>query len=119
MAGLPSSLPVACTRDPTVITAMFDDGVFPWSMGNQFALLTRDGLPTGTRTEDLMNLFEPGWIESAINLTRDGGVAVIRAGTDGDVLGLFSPTKQVQSEITDALKQVCSRRGAALVEAAE
>lgn len=104
-ARKPSTITQISTRRPTTAVQLFDDPGYPWWLGQQVALLS--GLndpPPVVDAASLLALLDDDWAAHAAALTSNGVDAVIRAGVDGDVLGLLSLAPGIEAIFLDALK---------------
>lgn len=120
MARLPPSLTQVSSRAPATVAGLFDDPGFPWWMGVSAALLSPASDPPPLLDgAKLLALMDDGWATTAASL-RDVGVdAVIRAGVDGDVIGVLSLRPGHQTSLLSSFRAAAERAGLGWAERTE
>lgn len=91
---------------------LFEDTAFPWHFQGQLALLGNGELIASRLTRpQLLSLMDEDWVMHAQMLAGSGIQAVLRPGVDGNVIGLWSVTGQVQESLMQAMETAAQRAG--------
>lgn len=90
----------------------FDDDTFSWQLHAQFILLS--ALETDAPAIDystVFSLLENRWASNAAMLREAGVKAVLRAGVDGDVMGLLLLCSDVADHMRHSLENAAKVAG--------
>ena len=107
-AVLRSKHRIVSTREPAVLTALFDDPAYPWTQHGQAAFLSDEtGPPMSDRL--LTEVVGQRKVEAA---ERAGFMGVILPGVDGAVAGVWMFEPDSLEHFTKALEECCTTAGA-------
>jgi len=120
LSGLPATAVAVSTRQASLAERLFDDPGFPWWLGHQAAILSAPRAPApAVAADDLLALLEDNWATHAADLAGCGVDAVVRAGVDGDVLGLLVLAPAMRDPLLAALRDAADRAGIGWAEEPE
>ena len=112
LARAPSTITQVSTRSSAIACRLFDDPIYPWWLGHQVALLSApESPPPDIDARSLLALLDDDWASHAAELTRQGVRGIVRAGVDGDVLGLLSLVPGFEPTVLDALQTAAEVAG--------